>query len=149
MNASVISALSGLLGAAIGGFASLLASWMTQRVQVRAQWVVQDKLHRQDLYREFIEEASKCYIDALQHDKGDIPALVTLYTKIQRMRILSPPNVVAAAEQIGHKILDTYLQPDRTFLELREMVQSNSIDILHDFSEACRQEFESLRTQQF
>ena len=149
MNASVISALSGLLGAAIGGFASLLASWMTQRVQVRAQWVVQDKLHRQDLYREFIEEASKCYIDALQHDKGDIPALVTLYTKIQRMRILSPPNVVAAAEQIGHKILDTYLQPDRTFLELREMVQSNSIDILYDFSEACRQEFESLRTQQF
>ena len=149
MNASVISALSGLLGAAIGGFASLLASWMTQRVQVRAQWVVQDRLHRQDLYREFIEEASKCYIDALQHDKGDIPALVTLYTKIQRMRILSPQNVVAAAEQIGHKILDTYLQPDRTFLELREMVQSNSIDILRDFTEACRQEFESLRTQQF
>ena len=149
MNASVISALSGLLGAAIGGFASLLASWMTQRVQVRAQWVVQDRLHRQDLYREFIEEASKCYIDALQHDKGDIPALVTLYTKIERMRILSPPNVVAAADQIGHKILDTYLQPDRTFLELREMVQSNSINILHDFSEACRQEFESLRAQQF
>jgi len=149
MNASVISALSALLGAAIGGFASFLASWMTQRMQVRAQWLVQDRLHRQDLYREFIEEASKCYIDALQHDKGDIPALVTLYTKIQRMRILSPQNVVAAAEQIGHKILDTYLQPDRTFLELREMVQSNSIDILYDFSEACRREFESLRTQQF
>jgi len=149
MNASVISALSALLGAAIGGFASFLASWMTQRMQVRAQWLVQDRLHRQDLYREFIEEASKCYIDALQHDKGDIPALVTLYTKIQRMRILSPQNVVAAAEQIGHKILDTYLQPDKTFLELREMVQSNSIDILRDFTEACRQEFESLRAKQF
>src|SRR3974377_659896 len=116
MNASVISALSGLLGAAIGGFSSLLASWMTQRVQVRAQWVVQDRLHRQDLYREFIEEASKCYIDALQHAKGDIPALVTLYTKIQRMRVLSPPNVLAAAEQIGHKILDTDLHPTNTFL---------------------------------
>jgi len=149
MNASVISALSALLGAAIGGFASFLASWMTQRMQVRAQWLVQDRLHRQDLYKEFIEEASKCYIDALQHDKGDIPALVTLYTKIQRMRILSPQNVVAAAEQIGHKILDTYLQPDKTFLELREMVQSNSIDILRDFTEACRQEFESLRAKQF
>ena len=118
-------------------------------MQVRAQWLAQDRLRRQDLYKEFIEEASKCNIDALQHDKGDIPALVTLYTKIERMRVLSTPNVVAAAEQIGHKILDTYLQPDRTFLELREMVQSNSIDILHDFSEACRQEFESLRTQQF
>jgi len=81
--------------------------------------------------RPFIKEASKCYIDALQHDKGDIPALVTLYTKIGRMRILSPPNVLAAAKQIGHKILDTYLQPDKTFLDLREMVQSNSIDILN------------------
>src|SRR3974390_2748029 len=149
MNASVISALSGLLGAAIGGFSSLLASWMPQRVQVGAEWVVHDMLHRQDLYREFIEEASKCYIDALQHDKGDIPALVTLYTKIGRMRVLSPPNVLAAAEQIGHKILATYLQPDKAFLELREMVQSNSIDILRDFTEACRQEFESLRAKQF
>jgi len=149
MSASIISALSALLGAVIGGFASFLGSWMTQRMQVRAQWLAQDRLRRQDLYKEFIEEASKCYIDALQHDKGDIPALVTLYTKIERMRVLSTPNVAAAAAQIGHKILDTYLQPDRTFLELREMVQSNSIDILHDFSEACRQEFESLRTQQF
>jgi len=116
-------------------------------MQMRAQWLTQERLRRQDLYKEFIEEASRCHIDALQHAQGDIPSLVTLYTKIGRMRILSSPNVVDSAERIGRKILDTYLAPDRSFLELREMVNNNSIDILNDFTEACREELESLRTQ--
>jgi hypothetical protein len=149
MNASALSALAALAGAVIGGLMSVLASWLTQRTQARAQWIVQDKLRRQELYKEFIEEASKCYIDALQHDKGDIPALVTLYTKIGRMRVLSSPKVIESAEKVGRKILDSYLEPDKTFVELREMVNSKSIDILGEFSEACRQEFESLRALQF
>ena len=139
MNAPIISAMAALLGAAIGELASFLASWMTQRMQVRAQWLTQEKLRRQDLYKESIEEASKCYIDALQHATGDIPSLVTLYTKIGRMRIISSPNVIDSAERIGRKILDTYLGPDRNFLELREMVNNNSIDILNDFTKACRE----------
>jgi len=149
MNASVISALAALAGAIIGGLTSVLASLLAQRTQARAQWIVQEKLRREELYKEFIEEASKCYIDALQHDKGDIPALVTLYTKIGRMRVVSSPKVIETAEQIGRTILDTYLQPDKTFPELLEMVISKSIDIIGDFSEACREEFESLRAQQF
>jgi len=149
MNASVISALAALAGAIIGGLTSVLASLLAQRTQARAQWIVQEKLRREELYKEYIEEASKCYIDALQHDKGDIPALVTLYTKIGRMRVVSSPKVIETAEQIGRTILDTYLQPDKTFPELLEMVISKSIDIIGDFSEACREEFESLRAQQF
>ena len=78
-----------------------------------------------------------------------ITSLVTLYSKIGRMRVLSPPNVIDSAERIGRKILDTYLKPDKSFLELREMVNSNSIRIIGDFSQACREEFESLRPQQF
>jgi len=76
---------------------------------MRAQWLTQERLRRHDLYKEFIDEASKCYIDALQHAQGDIPSLVTLYTKIGRMRMLSSPNVIDSAERIGRKILDTYL----------------------------------------
>ena len=68
--------------------------------------------------------------------------------QLKRRRILSSPNVIDGAERIGRKILDTYLGPDRSFLELREMVNNNSIDILNDFTEACREELESLRTQQ-
>jgi hypothetical protein len=147
MNASVVTALAALAGTAIGGLTSVLASWLSQQAQARAQWLTQDKLRRQELYRDFIDAASKCYADALQHDKENVPALVELYVSVGRMRILSTPEVIESAERVAQKIIDTYLAPNRTFPELREMVNSGSIDILGDFSEACRAEFESLRTQ--
>jgi hypothetical protein len=149
MDASAISALAALMGAIIGGLTSVIASWLSQQRQARAQWLGQDILRRQELYKEFIEEASKCYVDALQHDKADIPGLVALYTKIGRMRVLCSAKVIESAEKIAEKILDTYLEPDKSFLELREMVSSHSIDVLRDFTEAARAELDSLRAQQF
>jgi hypothetical protein len=147
MDSSIISALAALAGAITGGLTSVLASWLTQHAQARAQWLTQDKLHRQELYKEFIETASKCYVDALQYGKADTPALVELYVRVGRMRILSSPKVVETAELVARRIIDTYLEPNKTFLELREMANSGSIDLLRDFSETCRAEFESLRTQ--
>ena len=150
MNASVITALAALAalaGAAIGGLTSVFASWLAQHAQARAQWIAQDKLRRQELQKEFIEAASKCYIDALQHDEADLPALVELYVRIGRMRILFSPKVVESAELVARRIVDSYLTPNKTFLELREMVNSGTIDLLRDFSETCRAEFESLRSQ--
>ena len=149
MNASIISALAALLGAAIGGLTSVLASWLTQQTQAKAQWIAQERIRRQDLYKEFIEEASKAYIDALQHDKPDISALVAIYAKISRMRVLSTPKVIESADRIGRHIVDAYLAPDKSFLELREMLNSGTIDLLREFSDACRAEFDSLRAQQF
>jgi hypothetical protein len=149
MDASVISALAALAGATIGGLTSVLASWLVQRTQARAQWLAQDTLRRQELYKEFIEEASQCHVYALQHDNAEIPALVSLYSKIARMRVLSSSEVVISAEQIGLKIIDTHLEPDRSFLELRDMVNSGSIDLVRDFSETCRAELELLRARLF
>ena len=149
MDASVFSALAALLGATIGGSTSLLASLLTQRTQARAQWIGQETVRRQELYKEFIEQAEKCYVDALQHDEADVSGLITLYAKIGRMRILSAPEVVMAAGQVGQKILDSYLEKNKTFPELREMVKSDAIDILAGFSETCREELESLRGHKF
>ena len=78
MNSSLITALAALVGAALGGFTSLVASWLTQRTQVHAQWTSQQILRRQDLYKEFIEHASKCYVHALQQHEPDIASLVVL-----------------------------------------------------------------------
>jgi len=88
-------------------------------------------------------------LDALQHDKADMPVLISLYAKIGRMRVLSSPDVVESAQQVAHKIVDTYLEPEKNFIELREMVNDRSIDLLNDFSEACRREFELLRVRLF
>jgi hypothetical protein len=73
VNASIISALAALTGVAVGGLTSGIANWLNHRSQVRAQWLHHEKSRRQILYRDFIEEASKCYIDALQHAEADIP----------------------------------------------------------------------------
>ena len=98
--------------------------------------------------RDFIEAAAKCYADALQHEQPGVPAWVELYAKIGRMRLLSSPRVVALAEQVGQKIIDTYLEPNKTFLELRDMIDTKASDILNSFSEACREEFDSVRVDE-
>ena len=106
---------------------------------------------RQILYRDFIEEASKCYIDALQHHDGDanIPSLVGLYAKLSRMRVVSSKPVLHSAEHITQKILDTYLEPDKCFVEVRDMARMGGIDLLREFANACRDEFEDLQARQF
>src|SRR5437763_6749886 len=140
MDGSVISALSALGGAAIGGVTSIVGAWLRQQRQVMAQELVQDKLRRQELYREFIEDASKIFGDALEHEKADVSALVGIYTKISRMRVISSPKVVESADQAARAIIDVYLGPNVTFAELRDMIEQGLLDPLRVFAEACRAE---------
>src|SRR5262245_4828708 len=144
MDTSVITAASALAGAAIGGFTSLVAAWLSHRVQAKAERLAHDQLRRQELYKEFIEQASELYIHALQNDKPDVSGLMRLYAEISRMRILSSPTVVNSADQIVKNIIHIYLEPNKTFPELREMADSGLIDPLRNFSEACRAESETL-----
>jgi hypothetical protein len=151
MDASVITALAALAGTAVGGLTSVAANWVSHRLQIKAQWLQHEKNRRQMLYRDFIDEASKCYIDALQHHEADagIPGLVGLYAKLSRMRVISAAPVVRCADHIAKKIMDTYLEPDKSFVELRDMAMTGAIDLLHEFSNAARQEFEALDARQF
>jgi hypothetical protein len=150
IDSSLISAVAALGGAAAGGTATFLGSWLGQQRQARAQWVAQDKLHRQNLYKEFIEQSSMCYIHALQHHQPDILALVALYAKTSEMRVMSSPDVLAAAEDVVKRVIETYSKADITFadIDLVAVVQDGSFDLLRDFSESCRVEFNHLRAQQ-
>jgi hypothetical protein len=143
VDASIVSALAALTGAAVGGLTSGIANWLNHRSQVRAQWLHHEKNRRQILYRDFIED------DALQHCEADIPGLVGLYAKLSRMRTLSSKTVVYRAAEVARTILDTYLEPDRSFVELREMAIDGTIDLLQGFSDACHDEFEDMRSKHF
>ena len=85
------------------------------------------------------------YIHALQNDKADVSALMGLFAEISKMRVLSSARVVDSADQIVKKIINAYLEPNKTLPELRQMANSGLIDPLRNFSEACRAESESLR----
>src|ERR1700730_6314370 len=91
MDASIISALAALVGATIGGLTSVLATWLAHRTQARAQWLAQETIRRQELYKEFIEEAAKCYADALQHEKPEVPAWIGLYARLGRLPVGCSP----------------------------------------------------------
>jgi hypothetical protein len=141
MDPSIVSALAALGGATIGGLTSVVGAWWTQHNQVTEQELAQDKLRRQELYKAFIEDASKTYAHALQNDKPDVSALVEIYTKISRMRILSSPKVVESADQVARAIVDAYLAPNVGVSELRDLMDKGRLDPLRVFSEACRAEF--------
>ena len=144
MDAAIITALSGLTGATIGGLTSGLATWLSQKAQAKAQWQSQIQLRRQDAYRVFIEQASNLYIEVLQNDHANVSALMGLYAQVSRMRVLSSASVVEAADQIVKKIVSTYLEPNKSFPELQKMAASGLIDPLREFSEAARAELERL-----
>src|SRR5262249_33904276 len=53
---------------------------------------------RYDLYRQFIEEATKLYGDAMVSNKVEVPMLVGAYALISRMRVLSSSDIVDRAD---------------------------------------------------
>lgn len=55
-------------------------------------------------------------LDALSHVEADVPGLAGLYAKLSRMRVLSSKPVVDCAETITRRILDAYLEPDKSFM---------------------------------
>ena len=128
----------------MGGLISGTATWLIQRAQAREQRLASYQLRRQEVYKEFIMQASKLYIHALQNDESDVSGLMALYAEVSRMRVLSSTTVVDSADRIVKAIIDSYLEPNKTVPELRQMAKSGLIDPLRNFSEACRSEAENL-----
>lgn len=150
MDTPYISALAALAGSAIGGLTSLGASWLSGHVQFKVERRAADLSRRQELYKDFVEEASKWYTDAFEHDNPKVSNLVHVYALVSRMRVLSSPRVVESAERVVRAIIQTYLTPNRTFRDLKEVLDNNAIDPMREFSNACREELrgrDALREQ--
>ena len=144
MNAGYVTAIAALAGAALGGLTSFANSWATLHAQMKAQRLASSKSRRRKLYKQFIDEASRTYVDALVHDKLDISRLVGIYALISRMRVLSSQKVIESAVSIARLITDTYFLPNKTLPELQAIIHDDAgIDPLRDFSDVCRQELES------
>jgi len=141
MNPAYISAFAALAGSAIGGLTSLAASWLTQRGQVNAQRLAHDIGRREELYKDFIEEASKSFADAIEHSEMDAAKIVRLYALVSRMRILSSQRVVEQADTVMGVIMERYAAPNKTIREVADDLKARGLDPLRDFSEACRDEF--------
>ena len=142
MDVAYISALSALAGSIVGGLTSGFTNWLSQRSQVRAEQFNRDRARRQELYKDFILEASKVYTDAVMNNEPNIQELIALYGMLSRMRTMSSSAIVTCAERILVETTSAYSRPNQTLPELTELLKSGTgIDPLKDFAEAVRAEF--------
>jgi hypothetical protein len=142
MDSTYLSTIAALAGSVIGGLTSLMASWLTQRTQLHTQLRVDDLGKRRELYKGFINEASKWYADAYEHDKPKVSNLVNLYALVATMRVVSPPNVVESADHVVRTIIETYSRPNRGFGDVREILDDESMNPLRGFSDVCREDLQ-------
>jgi len=140
MEPAYLSAFAALAGSTIGGLTSLTASWLTQHVQFRAQQRASDLSRREQLYEHFIDEASRLYAEAYEHDEAATSKLVNLYALVSKMRVLSSPPIAANADRVVRVIIETYLAPNKTFRDVVEILDNEALDPLRAFSNACREE---------
>lgn len=143
MVTAYISTIAALTGTAVGGLTSFATSWVTQTAQTRIQRLADEREHRAALFGRFVDEAAKLYSDALQNSRNDITKLIGIYSLINRIRLISSPQVVEAAETVARIIVDAYLAPNITMEEMRANWVDRHVDPLRDFSNACRKELQA------
>ena len=135
-----LSAVAALVGTFVGGITSIATSWLGQQRQTKEQRRARQKDELQGLYKQFILDASKLYGDALEHDTTEIPKLVDFYATLNRMRVLSSPKVIAAADDALRIIVATYAKENATFSGIRQSILHGFPDPLRAFSEACHEQ---------
>ena len=138
MNPAYISALSALLGSAIGAFASLATTWLTQRHQEEARQRAEEIARRERLFVEFIDLSSKAFVDAMLQTAIDPAQIMPLYATMGKLRLFASSRTVKAAEQVMQRIVETYYAPQFD-LKKRPTVDEKT-DILREFAETCRAE---------
>jgi hypothetical protein len=145
---ALLSPVSALLGALIGGGMSLIAAVYTQRYQDRLQRIACEVTKRETVYSEFVSHASNLLLHAYTHDEivltGDEQRLMGL---INRMRFFAPSKVVGAAEAALRAIIEISLKPSIGLKKLATEALSQSIDPdpLLEFSQVCRADLDNVR----
>jgi hypothetical protein len=135
-----------LLGALVGGSASLFGAIYTRRSQDRVQRIASEIAKRETVYADFVMSASSLLLNAYTRDEislsGNEQRLIGL---INRMRLFAPPDVVEGAEAALRAIVEILLKPSIELRQLAKQALSKSIeDPLLAFSSICRADLDNL-----
>ena len=145
---TLLGPVSALLGAIVGGGASLVAAIYTQRCQDRIQRVAREVDKREAVYADFVMHASNLLLNAYTHDEialgGDEARLIGL---INRMRLFAPLEVVGGAERVLRAIVEILLKPSIQLRQLAKEALSRGLDPdpLLAFSSMCRADLDNVR----
>jgi hypothetical protein len=144
IQSAAITALAAIAGSVVGGLASFLTTFFTQRNQAHRDLLSRDVAHREELYSQFIKEATNLYIDSLDKTLENPASLIGMYSLVGRIRLVGSDKVLAAAEKLTETIVDSYSRPPRTFEDVYKSMLETHVDPLKEFTEACREERKSM-----
>ena len=140
VDTTLVTATAAAVGSLVGAAATIAAAWMTQRSQLirgQAEWKLRE---RESLYGEFIKEASRLAVDALDHSLDEPDKLVALYGTLGRIRLISGDQVLHEAEECCRQIFELYSRPNMTPEQFRQELDAHRFDPVKGFSAASRVE---------
>lgn len=143
----MITAMSGVLGSLVGGAATFMTAWVSQRTVNRRELVHEEIRKREAIYGEFISECAKLAVDAATHSLQKIDSLLPAYALVNRIRLCGSEDVLIEAERVLWRITDQYFLTNLTVEELRQRAMSDDADPLKAFGKACRVELKSLHSR--
>lgn len=147
---ALLSSGAALMGALIGGGASLAVAVYTQRYQDRLQRIAQEVTKRETVYADFVMNVSNLLLTAYTRNQGEMAlsgAEQRVIGLINRMRLFAPPDVVAEAEAVLKAIIEISLKPGVDIGQLARTALSDGLDPdpLLAFSLACRADLDNVR----
>ena len=150
MDATLISAGAALVGALIGGGASLAVAAYTQRNQERLQRIAHEISKRETVYSDFMMHASHLLLQAFVQEQDKLSlgkAEQQVIGLINHMRLFASQEVVSEAEDVLKAIIEISLKPGITVGQLaREaLLHTPDPDPFPRFCRVCRNDLDNVR----
>jgi hypothetical protein len=145
MDSSIIAVFSAILGTTVGGLTTFLTTFLNQRYAMRRDILAKDVANREQLYSEFLKEVGNLYFDSINRTLDDVSqqaSLITMYSLVGRIRMISSEPVLRSAEKVAEDIVESYKRPPTTFQEFQQLWGTS--DPWHEFTNACRTERQSM-----
>ena len=148
MPGEVTSAAAAIMGALVGGLASLTSTWVGERSRHRRDMVQREIARRETGYADFIDQASKLFVASATHniddDEVELEGTVSLYAVASRIRLFASDPVVKEAEQVLDLIITQYGAENLSVEQLRKTAMEKK-DPLKAFSAICRRELKDVQ----
>jgi hypothetical protein len=148
MDAGVTNGMAVLMGAFVGGLASLTSTWVGERSRHRRDLLQREIARRETAYSDFIEWASKLYVASATHridDDSELEGVVSLYAATGRIRLFASEQVMKEAEKVIDRIFMQYGHANVSAEQLRMSAVETRDDPLKAFSVICRRELQDIQ----
>ena len=152
MDGGISNGLAAIMGALVGGLASMASTWVSERTRHKRDLLQREITKRESTYSDFIDHASILYVASVTHNLNDVDSsleseldgAVSLYGIASRIRLFASDRVIKEAEAVLDLILIQFGAENISVEELREK-KLNERDPLKAFSISCRSELKDLQ----